>query len=128
MTRIVTRIGLWTFLFAFIAVPVGAQDVTGEWQFTFQGPQESQSVAITLAQDGAEVTGSAMMPQQAFQVDVSDGKVEDDQLTFALHMDFNGQTFSLNFTCTVDGDSMEGTLALPDGNSTPFTTTREEGA
>lgn len=126
MVRILSRVALSTALLALLVVPAAAQDVSGDWEFSFQGPQGPATIPVTFTQEGAEVTGSAMM--QGNEVVVSDGMLEGDKLTFAFHLEFDGQTFSLTFSATVDGDTMEGMLAIADGTSVPFTATKKEGS
>ena len=109
MVRILSRVALSTALLALLAVPATAQDVSGDWDFTFEaGPQGPQTITVTLTQEGASVSGTAMLPMlQGVSVEVSDGMLEGDKLTFAFHIDANGQTFSLSFSATVDGNAME---------------------
>ena len=50
-------------IFLAIAVPAVAQDVSGVWEASFEGRQGARTLAITLAQDGMHLTGSAQMPR-----------------------------------------------------------------
>ncbi len=129
MVRILSRVALSTALLALLAVPATAQDLSGDWDFTFEaGPQGPQTITVTLTQEGTTVSGTAMLPMlQGIPVEVSDGMLEEGKLTFAFHMDFEGQTFSLSFSATVDGDSMEGVVTIPTGETFPFTGMKKEG-
>lgn len=123
-------------LFVFLTPPAQAQDVSGDWELTSEGPRGARTFTATFAQDGSTVTGTVVMQRMGRpgggggggtqEVEVSDGKVEDGTLTFTLNLGMGDRTFSQTFTATVSGDTMEGTITTPRGEN-PFTGKRKEG-
>jgi len=129
MRRIVSY-GLTGLLLTLLASPVQAQeDVSGEWTLTYtmmgrqggQGREINQD--ITLVQDGTTVTGTAVLTMgrpgggggQTQEVEITDGKIEGDQLTFTITRGMGERSMSTVYTATVSGSEMEGTLAFSGG-------------
>ena len=75
-------------LFLFSAMTAMAADITGAWSGDVTAPNgESFQVSYTFKQDGAKLTGTVMGPQ-GDPLDISEGKVEGDKLSFTIS--FNG--------------------------------------
>lgn len=109
------------------AAPVVAQSapsLTGTWELTSEGPRGARTQTFTFAQDGATLTGSTQMRDNT--VEIKDGKVDGDQITFTVEFGMGERTFSQTYTGTVDGDTMAGTITTPRGE-TPFKGTRKTG-
>jgi hypothetical protein len=130
MRRIVP-VGLVAMLFAFTAIPLHAQDVTGTWTLTYsmmgrQGGQAREvSMDFTLKQDGAVVTGTTMMamgrgraggeapaPQE---IAIENGKMDGNKLTFSFTRGTGDRSMIQTFTGTVSGNNMEGTITMTGG-------------
>lgn len=108
--------------FAAPAVAQNAPNLTGTWEITSQGPRGERTQTFTLKQDGAALTGSTEMRQNA--VELKDGKVDGNSFTFTLEMSMGERTFSQTYKGTVTGDAMEGTITTQRGE-TPFKGTRK---
>lgn len=121
-------------LFMIFTSPVKAQDVTGAWELTTEGPRGPRTFTATFAQDGSSVTGTVVMQMMGRggagggtrEIEISDGKLEDGKLTFTLTMGMGERSFSQTFSATVTADTMEGTVTTPRGEN-PFTGKRREG-
>lgn len=107
-------------------------DVTGNWEITSESPRGIRVIPITFAQEGATVTGSTEMRGSA--VEIQDGKIEGNTLTFRIVMSSGERTMEQSYTATVTGDTMEGTISMPaggmgggGGGDRPFTAKRVEG-
>jgi hypothetical protein len=133
----------------FMAAPMQAQDVTGTWTITYsqmgrQGGQAREvSMEITFQQDGAEVTGTTMMamgrrggggggqPPAPQEVAITDGTMEEGKLTFSIVRGMGERTMTMVFTSAVEGDAMEGTMAMSgrmgSGDPIPFKGVKKEG-
>ena len=113
---------------AAFATPASAQDVAGSWELTWEGPRGTQSVTVVLAQEGMNVTGTAHMRrgENTMEVPIKNGMIHGDQLTFALEFGMGERTMTQSFAATVTGNTMEGTLTTPRGES-PFKGTRKQG-
>ena len=97
-----------------LATAVWAADVSGTWKGDLSTPDGSTfSLVYTLKQDGGKLTGTVLGPEGT-PVDLANGKVDGDKLSFSVHIDMNG---GMTFVSegTVKGDEI--TLI-----------TREEGA
>ncbi len=146
MRRIVP-LGLMAILLMFMAAPMQAQDVTGTWTITYsqmgrQGGQAREvSMEITFQQDGAAVTGTTMLtmgrrggggqPPAPQEVAITDGKMEEGKLTFSIVRGMGERTMTMVFTSAVEGDAMEGTMAMSggmgSGDPIPFKGVKKEG-
>ncbi len=142
-------LGLMATLLMFLATPLQAQDVTGDWTITYsqmgrQGGQAREvSMEVTLLQDGAAVTGTTMMamrgrpggggdPPAPQEVEISDGTMEDGKLTFSIVRGMGERTMTMVFTGTVEGNAMEGTMSMAGGmmggrEPIPFKGVKKEG-
>lgn len=137
MNRVLRLTFLVACALGLFAVGAAAQDidVTGDWELTSESPRGTQTIALTLAQEGSTVTGSAEMRMGA--VEVSEGIIEGDKLTFKLVMSFGERSMEQLFEATVSGDTMEGTITRSGGMGgggrggnrppTPFTGVRKTG-
>ena len=78
-----------------------AADVTGKWKASAQGPDGDMQITFDLKQDGAKVSGTAESPMGPMQI--SEGKVEGDQITFTVKSD----QFEVVHKGTISGDEMK---------------------
>jgi hypothetical protein len=124
--RIARTFSLVMGLTLLAAVPAAAQSVSGTWVFSVNSPDGPVQMEVQLEQDGDEVKGDVQM-DMADSAEISDGKLEDNVLTFLLHVGIQGETFSVEMTATVDGDDMTGQAFLADMGSMPFTATKAGG-
>jgi len=121
--------------FALSASPAVAQNLTGTWQLTSETGRGTMTQTLVLQQDGDKLTGTVTFgggrrgggggggggPQA---IDISDGKVDGSSFSFTMTIEFNGNSFSQQYSGTVDGDSMTGEASGGRGGSRPFTGTR----
>ncbi len=126
------------FLLAFLLVPaagIQAQaDVSGTWEITWEGPRGPSTTTFVFQQEGQALTGTAQMAMrgpnrgqgQGREVEITDGKVEGNTITFSMTMGMGQRSMSFKFTGTVDGNNMEGTMETPRGEN-PFKGIRKEG-
>ncbi len=111
------------------ALPLRAQNVSGTWELTYSTQRGERTITLELAQQGATVTGKVIlpamgargggggnpppnMPAMPREVEIKDGKIEGNKLTFSYEMGMGERSFTQTFTATVsaDGKSMEGTM------------------
>lgn len=110
------------------AAPAAAQDVTGTWELSWETPRGAQTVTMTFAVDGMNVTGTAQMRrgENTMDVPLKNGMLHGDQLMFALEFGMGDRTMTQNFVATVTGDTMTGKITTPRGEN-PFTGKRKQG-
>lgn len=90
------------------AMTASAADVSGKW--TGQMPTrngDTREVTFNLKADGDKLTGTMGGPQG--DIEIKDGKVSGDHISFSTHLEFNGNSFVLLFKGTVSGDQIKFT-------------------
>jgi len=104
---------------AFLAV---AADVTGKWVAEVQGRNGNTSqMTFTLKADGGTLTGTVMGGmggrrggggggggggRAATPVEISNGKIDGDHVSFEVKREFNGNEFITKYDGTVSGDTL----------------------
>ena len=90
--------------FAVVAVAADAPaNVAGTWNVDVSDGSRKTTQTITLKQDGATITGTFKGPRQSGTIDGTvDGKNVKFHVTARIPLDYTG---------TVDGDSMKGTMS-----------------
>lgn len=113
--------------FAAPAVAQSTANLTGTWKLTMSSPRGTRTMTFTFKQDGATLTGSAVMRGRGGErtVEIKDGKVDGNTATWVVELSFGERTFTQTYKATVKGDTMEGTVSNPRGG-TPFKGTREK--
>ena len=76
--------------------PAKVLNVTGAWKGNFDFNGTSMPLVFNLKSAGAAVTGTAE-GMGAAPIEIHDGKVDGDLLTFWLNADYQGQTYALNY-------------------------------
>ena len=111
MRRLITT----SFLVGLLALTALAADVNGKWTAQVQGRNgQTRDVTFNLKADGNTLTGTVTTPRG--DSDISDGKIDGDQISFTQTMEFNGNTVKLMYKGQVSGDEIK------------FTRTRDGGA
>jgi hypothetical protein len=113
-------------LMALVAAPLAAQDstrvptanVAGNWDFSFTSPQGAATWRVKFDQAGDTLRGSAAT--DFGQLDVVDGWISGNDLSFTLNLNFNGQAIQVNFAGTVKGDTAQGNVDVPGVGIQPF--------
>jgi hypothetical protein len=118
MVRYATKLATMAVLTALLAAPAAAQEMAGKWEIEFEGPPGLLQIPIEFAQEGSVLTGSASMQGSDQRMT---GTYQDGDLAFAIHLNFNGNEFTLSFQGEVDGDALTGSVAFPQGDNAPFT-------
>jgi hypothetical protein len=83
--------------------------VDGKWNVTMNTPMGAQKGTLTLKTSGATVEGKMEGAQGA--LDLLDGKVSGDDVTFAANMT-QPMPMKLEFSCKVAGDKISGQVKL----------------
>ena len=93
---------------ALFAAAASAADVSGKWVAQVPGRGgNTQEVTFNFKVDGSKLTGTTVTPRG--ENEISDGKVEGDQISFTQTLEFNGNSFKLVYTGKVSGDQIEFT-------------------
>ena len=128
MNRITKATGLTLFALLVLTAPVAAQvNVAGKWTLLLESPQGPAELIAVLEQDGATVTGVLEL-ELAEGVEMTNGMIEENKLTFILTLSVQGQEIAMEVTAEVAGEEMTGMIDIPDaGFSFPFSGKRVEG-
>jgi enterochelin esterase-like enzyme len=94
---------------AALSVPVLAADVTGTWKAEFDSQIGLQKYTYTLKQDGTNLTGKASseVNDQKREVELNEGKVEGDKISFVEMLNFQGTDLRITYTGTILPDEMK---------------------
>jgi len=96
------------FILLLVATAALAADVNGKWVAQMPGRGgETREVTMNFKADGEQLTGSISGPRGEAQI--SEGKVNGDEISFAQVMEFNGNKVKLVFNGKVSGDEIKFT-------------------
>jgi len=116
-------------LLTLLSLPVAlfAADVTGTWKADFETQRGTQKYTFTLKQSGTNVTGKASVDNngEKRETDLKEGRMTDDNVSFAEPMSIQGNEINIVFTGKVSGNEMKLTRAVGDFGSTEATAKRE---
>jgi hypothetical protein len=92
-----------------LAVLAYAADATGKWTFETQGRNGPTTQALNLKQSGSDLTGT-LAGGRGGEVQISDGKVDGDNVSFNVVREFQGNKITIKYTGTISGDEMKLTI------------------
>jgi hypothetical protein len=100
-------------LFSMVVSVAGAYatNVTGEWNLTVESPNGTGTPTVTFKQDGETLTGTY---KGRFGEAPLKGTVKGNDIKFSLTISPQGQDIQLDYTGTVDGDTMKGKVKFGD--------------
>ncbi len=116
------KLALALLFVSFGAITALAADVSGKWTGTVTTPRGDQQLTFTFKVDGAALTGTITTPRG--DTDITDGKVDGDNISFTQKLSFNGNDITINYSGKVDGDSIKFTRQMGDRPASEFTATR----
>lgn len=99
---------------AAVAGSVFAVDLTGTWEADFDTQRGLQKYTFTLKQDGASVTGKASVTgnDQTREVDLKEGKVENDTVSFVELLSVQDREIRIAFTGKISGNEVRFTRSV----------------
>jgi hypothetical protein len=114
-----------TVLFLAVAFTAAAADLTGKWVAQIQGQNGTRQMTFDLKADGTKLTGTVTgmggggggrkgggggaggAAAAPTPVEISDGKIDGDKVTFSVKVDRGGQTRVTTYTGTYSGDELK---------------------
>jgi len=115
MTKFIRTLSIATVLVFLAACAAAPAPGVGAWDVSINTPVGAQTGVWTINADGTGVMGGEQGDQ------VLDGiMLEGNTIAFDVDIDAGGQSLSLSFSGTVDGDSFEGEFSSDFG---PFSVT-----
>lgn len=93
-------------------------NVNGEWALTVETPNGSGTPTVTFKQDGENLTGTYKGRRGETQLK---GSIKGNDIKFSVTINFQGQDLVIEYSGTVDGDSMKGKAKFGDAAEGNFT-------
>lgn len=90
-------------LFSFTAL---AADINGTWKGTAETPNGSIERTFVFKTDGAKLTGETSS-EMLGKSTITDGKVEGDNITFSINVNFQGNEMKLTYKGKITGDTIK---------------------
>jgi autotransporter translocation and assembly factor TamB len=94
-----------------------AADVSGTWKGTAQTPNGPVERTFNFKVDGNKLTGDTTSEMFGKSV-IEDGKVDGDNISFTITIDFQGNEGKVNYNGKVDGDTINFKVEIPAFNQT----------
>ena len=120
------KLALAVMFLALGTVSALAADFNGKWTGDVTTPRGTQTLTFEFKVDGAALTGKITTPRGTN--DISNGKVDGDNISFDQVVNFNGNEFKISYTGKADGDSIKFTRQMGDMGSTEFVAKRAPAA
>ncbi len=108
-----TQFAKWMVAVILLAVPALAADVDGKWTGNMTTPQGDAPINFTFMADGAMLNGSTSGPDGS-EIKIADGKIDGENISFNVTIDFGGMPFTMNYKGVVAGDTIKLTLTVFD--------------
>jgi len=108
------KLGLTVLLFALSSVAALAADFNGKWTADVPGRNgNTQTITFDFHVDGSTLTGKVTTMRG--DMDISNGKVDGDNISFDQVMNLNGNSMTMSYTGKADGDTIKFTRAMAGG-------------
>jgi hypothetical protein len=110
-------------------VQAAGADVSGKWTAQVPGRNgQTREQTFTFKADGEKLTGS-VSGMQGNQMDISDGKVSGNDISFNVTANFNGNEMKLSYKGTISGDEIKFTRTREGSDQKQeFTAKRDKSA
>lgn len=92
-----------------VAVAQDAAKVGGTWEMTSQGRQGPMTSTLTIDQTGNKFKGTLKGARGETPIE---GTVDGNKIAFTVERETPNGKFTMNYTGTVDGDSIKGTAKM----------------
>lgn len=113
-------------VFALGSVAALAADFNGKWTADVQGRNGTQTITLDFHVDGSTLTGKITTPRG--DMDISDGKVDGDTITFDQVMTRDGNEFKITYTGKADGDTIKFSRQMGDRPAMDFVAKRADAS
>lgn len=92
-----------------------APEISGIWKGDFEFNGNSMPVTFNLQSTGAAITGN-VGGMGAAPIEIHDGKIDGNTVTFSINTDYQGQTYTLNYTGKISPGQIDFTFGTSDGS------------
>jgi hypothetical protein len=92
-----------------ISLPAFAAGVDGNWTGSLDSPNGPVQIDYSFKADGPKLTGTTTGPDGT-KLAIKDGKIDGNNISFAVDVDFGGTPTTIKYTGVVAADSIALTL------------------
>ena len=97
----IKKLGITLLFLALGSVSALAADFNGKWTGDVQGRNgNTQTLTFDFHVDGTTLTGKITTPRG--DMDITNGKVDGDNISFDQVLNFNGNSFTISYKGTAD--------------------------
>jgi D-glucosaminate-6-phosphate ammonia-lyase len=86
-----------------------AASVTGTWELNVESPMGSRASDAVLTQSGETLTGKMVSPRGEVPIT---GTIKGNAVAFGINVNVQGQDLQIDYSGTVTGDTMSGTVVF----------------
>lgn len=91
------------------APPAAKADVTGTWELLVESPMGTRPSDAVFTQTGETLGGKMVSPRGEVPLT---GTLKGDAIAFGINVNVQGQDLQIDYTGTVTGDTMSGTVVF----------------
>ena len=106
-----------TALLGLASISARAADINGQWVAQIPGRNGDIETTFKLKAAGEQLSGS--MENQYGEREISNGKVSGDDVSFTVHIEFNGNDITFLFTGKAQGSEIKFTRERKGGDLGP---------
>jgi hypothetical protein len=115
---VMKKLGTALLLFALGTVSALAADFNGKWTGDVPGRNgNTQTLTFDFHVDSGNLTGKITTPRG--DVDISNGKVDGDHISFDQVLNFNGNSVTISYKGAADGDTIKFTRTFGGNGDRP---------
>lgn len=92
-----------------------AADVAGKWVAHVPGGQGDSEITLVLKADGEKLTGTINNSLQPGDVEISEGKISGDEISFSLMRNIGGNEMKVVWKGKISGDEIKFTRTAQGG-------------
>jgi hypothetical protein len=115
------------FLIAALVTTASAADVAGTWKASIETPNGTFESTFVFKVDAGKLTGTVNSAQMG-EAAITEGKLDQDDISFAIVQNFNGNEFKISYKGKVSGNEMKLTIQVPNMDQTFEITAKKQTA
>jgi opacity protein-like surface antigen len=116
--NLMRKLALAAVVFALGSVAALAADFNGKWTAEVQGRRGTQTMTFDFHVDGSTLTGKVTTPRG--DSDISNGKIDGDNISFDQNLNFNGNSVTIHYTGKAEGDTIHFSRQMGDRPAMQF--------
>jgi hypothetical protein len=89
-----------------VAANAWAADVDGRWTGSIETPMGAVNVEFAFKADGTSLTGTMAGPDGS-KIEIKEGKVDGQNITFVINLDFGGMPLTLSYAGVVSPEKID---------------------